>query len=364
MITDFKPVTYHIIGGGISGLFCAWYAKKTNKNVRTVIYEASSRLGGKVYSEYDSSFLCNLNRHLHIIRKSDKTLSLFIGNDEWKKMHCFIDLENDEISMNKKTNKQKELKCLYNTEPLRLAKIFKKKHLLSSCFASKKFFISAQNINQRLINILSAYADEIHYNHKLQYIKSYKGNAQSLLFGGKNVAVAKGDIVIVALDNKNCANILNTPILKTNSITNIVYKTSQKIFLPKGASCITLINGTADRIFVDENIITAVIYNSNNKFVDENELSIKIWAEIDKIRGVNSAFLPPYKITICNNATISLSEENNFRRPISPRTEFDNVFIAGDWTMKNMPCSMETSAISAQRAVKYALKNKTKIKEE
>ena len=44
-------------------------------------------------------------------------------------------------------------------------------------------------------------------------------------------------------------------------------------------------------------------------------------------------------------------KKNNLQRPQNALTEYPNVFIAGDWTMKDHPCCMETAVKSAKRAV-------------
>ncbi len=354
--------TCHIIGGGISGLFCAWYIKKINHNIKTVVYEASSKLGGKLcgVENTQENNKC-LNTPIHLIRKSDRIVSSFIKKDEWKKLHCYINVREDEISNNKQTNREKELKCLYNTEYDKLSEKFKKKGLFDK-FLSDKVWFSAKNLNYRFVNVLSAYVDEIKYNHVLKFIKFHQGNAQSLLFGKFSIDISPDDVVILAIDNKNCADILNIPKLQTNSMAVVNYQTSQTIFLPKGVSYLTLIDSISDRIFVDDNIITALIYDYDTTKINEHDLAIKVWLEIDKLRGVNSAFLPPHSVNIYKDATIAATEENNQKRPIDAKTKYLNVFIAGDWTMKDKKCSFETSAQSAIRAVKSALKQNAKFK--
>ena len=106
-----------------------------------------------------------------------------------------------------------------------------------------------------------------------------------------------------------------------------------------------------------------IIYHEIGHFLHEKTsldsgVAIKIWKEIDALRGVDSAFMPEYKISRYQKATIKQDTANNLLRPQNALTEFSNVFIAGDWTMKNYPCCMEIAVKSAQRAVKTALKSK------
>ena len=48
-------------------------------------------------------------------------------------------------------------------------------------------------------------------------------------------------------------------------------------------------------------------------------------------------------------ATIKQDYKNNNLRPTSACTMYDNMFICGDWTMKNRPCCIETAIESAIR---------------
>ena len=86
-------------------------------------------------------------------------------------------------------------------------------------------------------------------------------------------------------------------------------------------------------------------------------LARKIWKQLGKLRGVNSGFVPPFKVINHKIATIRQDAANNNKRPKNAKTVYPNVFIAGDWTMKNYPCSLETAILSAKRAVKTARKS-------
>jgi thioredoxin reductase len=108
---------------------------------------------------------------------------------------------------------------------------------------------------------------------------------------------------------------------------------------------------------VSNGTITAVISDYKDDIKHE-ELARKIWKEIDALRGIDSAFMPEYRIAHYQKATIKQDQKNNLLRPKNAVTEYSNVFIAGDWTMQNYPCCMEVAVQSAKRAVKTALKSK------
>lgn len=351
--------TYHIVGGGIAGLSCAWFIKEKLKKSKVVVYEAAPILGGRAFSYYDKTLDCTIDNATHAIIGANKFLSKFVKKNEWQQTKYFVDPYEFELNESLLKNKEIILKSICNTKAETISKSIIKnisKQLFPYVKSKTKLWFSTQNLSPRIINLLSAKADIIHLNCRLKKIHSQFGMAAVLDFGDKQTDIGKDDKVIIALDNKAASEILNIKPLEHNQIINIIYRTSQKIFLPKGASFIGLRSCIADWLFVNEGFLTATISDYRPSQGALSDLGINIWREIDKIRGVNSGFVPPHKIFCYSKATVKQDETNNNQRPDSAKTEYPNVFIAGDWTMKNYPCCMETAVQSAKRAVKEILK--------
>ena len=352
-------ITYHIVGGGIAGLSCAWLLKQKRPDIHTIIYEAGEHLGGRSYSYFDKSFSQTLDNSVHAIIGANKFMSQFIKKDEWNRNCIFFDLSTCKIDTSVYANKELLFKSFCNTTATDISPEIRR-NILYSLFpftkSKSKVWFSKQNISQRIINILSGYADEIYLNSKLHKICAQFGMAAQLDFGHCQVDIGSHDCVIIALDNLNCSKILSTIPLEHSSIVNIIYKTSQTIFLPQGASFMGVVNGSFDWLFSNNNLLTAVVSDYRSDREGLSDLAVKIWSEIDKIRGVNSAFMPPFKAILSKNATIKQNMINNSHRPDNAFSQYPNVFIAGDWTMKDYPCCMETAFKSAQRAVTTSLK--------
>lgn len=354
------PVTYHIVGGGIAGLSCAWFLKQKCKDVRTVVYEAAPKLGGRAYSYYDEALASPMDNAVHAVAGANKFLARFIKENEWVHKVNFVSPDEAKTDASLYQNKDILFKSFCNTRDSEIDTAIKKRILRAFFpYTSKKrrVWFSKQNLSQRIVNVLAAYADEVHLNSKLNKISAQFGLAAQLKFDKKTVDIGAGDRVIIALDNTSCSKVLDVPALEHNQIVNIIYRVSQTIFLPKGSSFIGIKNGIGDWVFSDGGLLSVVISDYQSGKETLQDLAIKVWAEVDKIRGVNSAFMPPYKAFCCKNATIRQNAENNIRRPKTALTEYPNVFIAGDWTMKDYPCCMETAVASALRAVKAALKS-------
>lgn len=352
-----NSITYHIVGGGISGLSCAWFLKK-KKNIKVIVYEAKNILGGRAFSYDDDKLKCKLDNAVHTIIGANKFMSSFVKKEEWEYTKYFVDSEFISIDTSILKNKNILFKSFCNTAYSDIAEKIKN-NILRMLFPftknKRKVWFSKQDISQRIINVLSCKTDEIKLNSKLKNIKTKEGKVILLDFGNYKVDVKENDKIILALDNHDCANFISVNRLEYSQIINITYFTSQTIFLPKGASFIAQKNGLADFVFVNNGTITAVISDYKNNIEHEN-LAIKIWKEIDALRGVDSAFMPEYRISHYQKATIKQDKTNNLLRPKNALTEFLNLFIAGDWTMKNYPCCMEVAVKSAKRAVKTSLK--------
>ena len=352
--------TFHIIGAGIAGLSCARIIKQKYKNTKTIVYEGGDAPGGRCFSYKDIDLGKDLDNATHVIIGANKEMSKYVGVDEWEKEIWFWNATNDELSKKLKPVMGLLLKSATNTKEELIARPIIQK-ILQKTFPwtrnKRKVYFSKHDLSKKIINSMAAYADEIHYKCRLLKIETQFGRAAQLNFNNKSVELGADDRVILALDNHAYSKLMNEKELSHNSIINIFYRTSQKIHLPNAVNMIGIINGIADWVFVDDDILGITISAINSEFVSLPELAKNVWQELDKLRGVNSAFVPPYKVYKHKYATIAQDELTNSLRPMDASTKYPNVFIAGDWTMKDLPCCMETAVLSAKRAVRWAIKN-------
>ncbi len=350
----------HIIGGGMSGLATAFFLKKYCSAMYTVIYEANQHLGGRAFSQYDEAWNINLNNSLHTIFNTDRFMSGFVDENEWRHNMFFINMQDMSGSSSIKDNFDIICKKICQTPNEKIAVSIK--NSLSQSFEKKsfntlKFCASCSNFTQKVINVLAPYADEIHCSCKLNKIISRKQHITSLYFGNRKVKLGTNDKVVFALNNFSAGEFLDINKLKYNCSVNISYYTSQTIFLPQGVSFVGLREGVADWLVASPNILSAQVYDYNKQFTTSDKLALHVWDEISRIRGVNSAFMPSYRLEINEQASLKMTENNNSLRPDNAITEYDNAFICGDWTMKNSPCTLEVAVASGKRAVKTMLKS-------
>ena len=354
-----KQVTYHIIGGGVAGLSCAKYIKKFDKNSRTIVYEASDRIGGRAYSYDDASLGCRLDNATHIILGANKNIKKVVNDKNWTKNCSFWNAKDNTISNKSKNFKDEMLKGMCNTKAVDIAKAIYKKiwfNLFPFTSNKTKLFFFEHNISQILINPFLAFVDELNTNCKLMKIETQFAQIAQLVFNNKMVEIGAGDKIICALDAKNKKRVFGGETFDFNSVINIFYKTSTEITLPSNAKLMGITGGIADWVFVSGDILGVTISDANDLIPQLDSLARDAWVEVCNLRGVGSAFVPPFRITCTKNATICQDEVNNNKRPLNANTEYENLFIAGDWTLKDYPCCLEGACLSARRAAKAATK--------
>jgi len=354
-----KQPTYFIVGAGVAGLSCARLLKKKKPKSKVIVFDACDNVGGRCYSFDDKDFGQKLDNATHVIIGANKEAASFIADDEWEKSLYFFDIQNKKVIPNNKKMWPYLMKAACNM-PLNTADGKICKEIAKATFPwttnKLKIYFSKQNLSQKMINYLLNFADEIYLKHRLLKIETQFGNAAQLVFDKQTFDIGAQDKIILALDNRGFCRLMGTEALPHNNIINIFYKTSQKIHLPQNANFCGVLNGNCDWIFVNDNIVAITISAANHVVKPLPELARQLWKELDIIRGVNSAFLPPFRVVKHNHATIAQDEATNQLRPCSALTQYPNVFIAGDWTMKNMPCCIETAILSAKRAIKYVLR--------
>lgn len=352
--------TYHIIGAGIAGLACAKYIKKYDKNAITVVYEATDKLGGRAYSYDDKDLNCRLDNATHVLVGANKNISKAIGEQSWVKECGFWDAQSGKIEHNLKRFKPQILKAICNTADTEIApEIYKKIwwSLFPFSRAKTKIWFSKNDLSQILINPLMAYVDDLRLNSKLVRIGTQFGQVAQLEFNNQSVEIGAYDKVICALDARNQKALLGGEDFEFNSIINIFYHTSETINLSNLAKLMGVVNGLADWFFVSNNVLGVTISDSKYAAAELDDLARQVWLEICKLRGVNSAFVPPFRITCHKQATIKQDSINNAKRPENALTDYKNLFIAGDWTMKDYPCCMEGAYLSGKRAARAATRN-------
>ena len=117
---------------------------------------------------------------------------------------------------------------------------------------------------------------------------------------------------------------------------------------------IGLIGGTAEWLFVKRGHVSVTI-SAANRMVDESADSIAaaVWPDVKAALDLRGA-MPPWRVVKERRATFAATPEQAALRP-GPRTELDNVVLAGDWTATGLPATIEGAIRSGRTAAETLL---------
>ena len=112
-------------------------------------------------------------------------------------------------------------------------------------------------------------------------------------------------------------------------------------------------NAFPDRISVTVSGADAIVDQ------DREDLAIRIWADVSKALGLKVPMpgsIPPWQIVKEKRATFAATPQQDARRPAA-RTQWRNLFLAGDWTQTGLPATIEGALRSGETAAALALKH-------
>jgi len=343
--------TYHIIGAGIAGLSAAVHLQKKHPSAQVVVYDAAAHPGGRAYSFDCPEWGMALDTATHVILGANKNCLKLCGKDKLKNNIVFWDIKRGEKI--KRTRCRNEIaEAVFNTACSDVS--FRQwLNVLQQLFPFTpqrfKAGFSRGNLNELLIQPLTSRIKDMRPGWKLTGFTVQGQHIDSLLFGKRKIKLLPEDKVISALDSHSFARIFNIPDFDYHSIINIYFRTSMQVTLPENAAMLGLCNGFGQWLFCAPGLLAVTISNANHLTVSDDELARSIWQEICHIRGREAAFMPDYKVLHHKRATIKQDKANNSRRPSTAQTQWENLQICGDWTMKNYPCCLETAIRSALR---------------
>ena len=348
-------VKYHIIGAGIAGLQTAQLLKRKYPQAQIIVYEAAEHIGGRCFSFADSLLGATLDNATHAILRGNNLAAKLLGKDTKFSPAAFYSPQTGKISRKRFDFINEKALALFNLPLNKVAQgiVFKTLSKLFP-FTSRQLnvWFSCGDLSSKLIEPLAQGLD-IRLGWKLKDFAAQDGYIYKLIFNKESIALLPQDKVISALDAHNFVKIFGGEDFAYNEIINIFYRTSMQISLPEGLDFFGLSNMQAQWLFSSPGILAVTISDAKNLKLSDEELALSVWKEVCALRGHQSAFLPTYRVLRHKRATICQDSCNNALRPTNCQSKWKNMYLAGDWTMKNWPCSIEAALTSAIRAANY-----------
>ena len=338
--------TYHVIGAGVAGLCTAKLLKQKYPQSRVIIYESAEKIGGRCAGSFSKTLDCQTDNATHVILNCNQMAQHLLGKNKFVHKIRFWDLQKSAFAPLRHCLKESQLAVFNTPAPDWRAKLFLYRKLFP--FIGIKAYFSAGTLDKDLCLPLAHYADEIRLGWVWKGFHTQQDCLSGLIFSRGDVDLEPGDVVVSAIDSYAYNRLFGGYEFAYHAIDNFFFRTSMALTLPEEAKMLGLIKARGQWLFCSPDYAAVTISHVTEQFDAR-----AIWQEICTLRHYNSAFMPRFDRRHFPRATISQDAVNNRMRPDNARTAYRNLFICGDWTMKNQPCCIETALQSARRVCRF-----------
>jgi squalene-associated FAD-dependent desaturase len=178
-------------------------------------------------------------------------------------------------------------------------------------------------------------------------------HAVALEFPEATVPVSKDDTLIVAVPPWAAQELV--PKIAAPDDFRAIVNAHFKIAPPKDAPLILgVIGGTVEWIFSFADRISITISGADRLIdMDRDALAALIWKDVTAALKIDAP-MPEWQIVKERRATFAATVEQNAKRPAA-KTDWVNLFLAGDWTATGLPATIEGAVRSGHKAAELAL---------
>jgi hydroxysqualene dehydroxylase len=173
--------------------------------------------------------------------------------------------------------------------------------------------------------------------------------------GDAALPVGSKDAVILAVPPWVAADLL--PGLSVPDDFRAIVNAHFRMDAPAAApAMLGVIGGTAEWIFTFPGRVSVTVSGAD-MIVDKDreELARMIWADVARALEI-TAPMPAWQIVKEKRATFAATPEQDAKRPPA-KTQWRNLFLAGDWTQTGLPATIEGALRSGESAAALALKH-------
>jgi squalene-associated FAD-dependent desaturase len=204
------------------------------------------------------------------------------------------------------------------------------------------------------IAFIEANGGTVTLNARVKSIACDGCQVTAIAMSGENLAIAPGDAVILAVPAWIASQLLPEVKAPTahRAILNAHFSITRPAEMPR---ILGIVNGLTEWVFAFPNRLSMTV-SAADAVIDESRevLAARIWREVSALAGLPDA-MPPWQIVKEKRATFAATPEQDALRPVA-KTQWRNLFLAGDWVQTGLPATIEGAVRSGNTAAKLAMR--------
>lgn len=195
-------------------------------------------------------------------------------------------------------------------------------------------------------------AAEIRLSRRLLAVTLENDRVTTLIFSDGEEVVGPQDRVILAVPPWTVQELL--PGVTAPDSFRAIVNAHFRMVPPPDASFMTgVIGGTAEWIFAFPDRLSVTVSAADRLLeMDADGLTALLWRDVAAVHGLSGPS-PPCRIVKERRATFAATPAQESRRP-PVRTQWRNLFLAGDWTDTGLPATIEGALRSGETAAMLA----------
>ena len=202
------------------------------------------------------------------------------------------------------------------------------------------------------LSLLARRGAPVRFGCRLRGVDYAEGRACRLDFGTDSVVLEEGDSVILAVPPATASTLVPALIApeESNAIVNAHFRLPEPVGLPADLPFLGLVGGTAQWLFARGDVASITISAADALVADPAEvLARKSWNDVATALGLGRTALPVHRVVKERRATFAQIPGEVRRRP-GTRSDFANVYLAGDWIDTGLPATIEGAIRSGHMA--------------
>lgn len=199
------------------------------------------------------------------------------------------------------------------------------------------------------LSFLAGCGASVRFGARLRAVTLDGDGASALDFDDGPIALTPEDRVILAVPSPVAARLL--PGIAAPQAFRAIVNAHYRLMVPTAKPLfIGVVGGTAEWVFHKQGVLSVTV-SAADRLVDEpaEHLAALLWADVARAYELGDQNLPPWRIVKEKRATFAAIPADLRRRP-EARTQWRNLFLAGDWTATGLPATIEGAIRSGETA--------------